>query len=105
MTRTCKLNIDILKVATNEVGDDGYKVLNCHTFYNDFFSTEIVTYRVDFVDHCHLTTVIKQLMDKQLEKPFESIFVYMNPVVLKEEKLKEHFHDYNILLLHQYQIR
>ena len=106
MTRICKLDIDVLKVATNEAGEDGYKVVNCHTYYNDFFSTEVVTYRVDFVDHhSSLTTIIKQLMDKQLEKSFESIFVYMNRVVLKQEELKEHAHDYNILLVHQYQIR
>ena len=105
MTRICKLNIDCLKVATNEAGDDGYEVLNCHTYYNDFSNTEVITYRVDFVDHCNLTTIIKQLMDKQLEKSFESIFVYMNRVVLKPEDQKEHAHDYNILLIHQYQIR
>jgi hypothetical protein len=105
MTRICKLNIDLLKIASNEANEDGYKVVNCHTFYNDFFSTEVITYRVDFVDHCHLSKVIKQLMDKQLEKSFESIFVYMNRVVLKPEELKEHAHDYNIIMLHEYQIR
>ena len=93
MTRICKLNIDVLKIDSNESIEDGYKVVNCHTFDNDFLSTEVVAYHVDFVDHCHLSMVIKQLMDN------------MNRVVLKKEELKEHGHDYDIILLHEYQIR
>ena len=105
MTLICNLNIDALMVPSEEVGENGYKVINITSRRVDYIDTENITFRVDFDNETGLAKFMKTAMDQQLQREFQQIYVNCHKVVPKQDDKKEHEHDYDVIVLNQFQIR
>lgn len=92
-------------VPSGEAGENGYKVIKITSQCVDHIDTENITFRVDYDNETGLAKFLKTAMDQQLQREFEKIYVHCFKVVPKAEDKKEHEHDYDVIVLNEFQIR
>lgn len=106
MTLKCIINIDSFMVSEDYEGcSKGYVVINTNVRHVAIIDTDIITYHLNFTNVDGMSKFIKHSIDTELKREYQEINLFVNKVVNKPVELKEHEHDYNIIMLQQYRVR